>query len=34
LFNPHLIKTGSQVYLAYTYYSPKKNAMMQCKIPW
>ena len=34
LFNPHLVKTGSQVYLAYMYYSPKKNAMMQCKIPW
>ena len=34
LFNPHLIKTGSQVYLAYMYYSPKKNAIMQCKIPW
>jgi hypothetical protein len=34
LFNPHLIKIGSQVYLAYMYYSPKKNAMMQCKIPW
>jgi hypothetical protein len=34
LFNPHLMKTGSQVYLAYMYYSPKKNAMMQCKIPW
>jgi hypothetical protein len=34
LFNPHLVKAGSQVYLAYMYYSPKKNAMMQCKIPW
>jgi len=34
LFNPHLMKTGSQVYLAYMYYSPKKNSMMQCKIPW
>jgi hypothetical protein len=34
LFNPHLVKTGSQVYLAYIYFSPKKNAMMQCKIPW
>jgi hypothetical protein len=34
LFNPHLVKTGSRVFLAYTYYSPKKNAMMQCKIPW
>lgn len=33
-FNPHLIKNGSQVYLAYMYYSPKKNAIMQCKIPW
>jgi hypothetical protein len=34
MFNPHLIKTGSQVYLAYMYYSPKKNAIVQCKIPW
>jgi hypothetical protein len=34
LFNPHLMKIGSQVYLAYMYYSPKKNSMMQCKIPW
>ncbi|MGD0340887.1 MAG: hypothetical protein ABSA76_04160 [Bacteroidales bacterium] len=34
LFNPHLVKSGSQVYLAYMYYSPKKNAIMQCKIPW
>ncbi|MCU0472946.1 MAG: hypothetical protein MUC93_06215 [Bacteroidales bacterium] len=34
LFNPHLIKVGSQVYLAYMYYSPKKNSMMQCKIPF
>ncbi len=34
LFNPHLIKSGSQVYLAYMYYSPKNNAIMQCKIPW
>jgi hypothetical protein len=34
LFNPHLIKTGGQVYLAYNYYSPKKNAIMMCKIPW
>lgn len=32
LFNPHLIKTGGQVYLAYMYYSPKRNALMQCKI--
>lgn len=34
LFNPHLIKTGGQVYLAYMYYSPKKNAIVQCKIPF
>jgi hypothetical protein len=34
LFNPHLLKTGGQVYLVYSYYSPKKNAMMQCKIPF
>jgi hypothetical protein len=34
LFNPHLIKSGGQVYLAYNYYSPKKNAIMMCKIPW
>lgn len=32
LFNPHLIKTGGQVYLAYMYYSPRRNALMQCKI--
>lgn len=34
LFNPHLVKVGGQVYLAYMYYSPKKNSMMQCKIPF
>lgn len=34
LFNPHLIKTGGQVYLAYMYYSPKRNAIVQCKIPF
>lgn len=32
LFNPHFIKTAGQVYLAYMYYSPKRNAIMQCKI--
>jgi hypothetical protein len=32
LFNPHLVKLNGQVYLAYMYYSPKKNAIMQCKI--
>jgi hypothetical protein len=34
LFNPHLIKVNGQVYLAYFYYSPKKNSIMQCKIPF
>jgi len=32
LFSPHLIKTNGQIYLAYMYYSPKRNAIMQCKI--
>ena len=32
LFNPHLVKSDGKIYLAYMYYSPKKNAVMQCKI--
>jgi hypothetical protein len=34
IFNPHLVKTAGQVYLAYDYFSPKKNAIMMCKISW
>jgi hypothetical protein len=34
LFNPHLLKIGGTIYLAYMYYSPKRNAIMQCKIPF
>jgi hypothetical protein len=34
LFNLRLIKFKGQVYLAYMYYSPKRNAIMQCKIPF
>jgi hypothetical protein len=34
LFNPHLVKTDGKVYLAYMYFSPKRNAIMQCKIPF
>ncbi len=34
MFNVHLIKENNQVYLAYMYYSPKKNAVVQCKIPF
>lgn len=32
LFNPRLIKAEGQTYLAYMYYSPLKNAIMQCKL--
>jgi hypothetical protein len=34
LFNPLLIKTGGTVYLSYMYFSPKRNSIMQCKIPF
>jgi hypothetical protein len=34
LFNPYLVKVEGKIYLAYMYYSPKKNAIMQCKIPF
>ncbi len=34
LFNPHLIKDDGKIFLAYMYYSPKKNSIMQCKIPF
>jgi hypothetical protein len=30
--NVHWVKTNGQVYLAYMYYSPKRNAIMQCKL--
>jgi hypothetical protein len=32
LFNPHLVKDDGKIYLAYMYFSPKRNAIMQCKI--
>ena len=32
LFNQHLVKIDGKVYLAYMYYSPKKNSIMQCKL--
>jgi hypothetical protein len=32
--NPHLVKVNGQVYLSYLYYSPKRNAIMQNKIPF
>jgi hypothetical protein len=32
MFNLHWVKENGQVYLAYMYYSPKRNAIMQCKL--
>lgn len=32
LFNPRLIKAEGKTFLAYMYYSPAKNAIMQCRI--
>jgi len=32
VFNPYLIKTDGKVYLTYMYYSPGKDAIMQCAI--
>jgi|WetSurMetagenome_2_1015567.scaffolds.fasta_scaffold01434_10 hypothetical protein len=34
MFNLHLVKTDGKVYLAYMYYSPKRNSIMQHKIPF
>ena len=34
VFNPYLIKTDGKVYLTYMYYSPGKNTIMQCSIPF
>jgi len=34
LFSPYLVKVNDQVFLAYMYYSPKKNSIMQCKVPF
>jgi hypothetical protein len=35
LFNVHWLKASDgKIYLAYMYYSPKKNSIMQCKIPF
>jgi hypothetical protein len=34
LFNPQLVKVEGKISLTYMYYSPKRNAIMQCKIPF
>jgi len=34
LLNARQIKVDGKTYIAYMYYSPKNNAIMQCKIPW
>jgi hypothetical protein len=32
LFNPYLVKEAGKNFLAYMYYSPKKNSILQCKV--
>jgi hypothetical protein len=34
VFNPHLLKSEGKIYLAYMYYSPKRNSIMQCRVPF
>lgn len=34
LFNPYLTNIAGKLYLAYLYYSPARNSIMQCKIPF
>jgi len=35
VITPHLVKEADgKIYIAYMYYSPKKNSIMQCKIPF
>jgi hypothetical protein len=34
LFNPQLVKAEGKIFLSYMYYSPKKNSILQCKIPF
>jgi hypothetical protein len=34
VFNPYMIKTDGKVFLTYMYYSPGKNAILQCAIPF
>jgi hypothetical protein len=34
VFNIRLIKADGKIYLAYMYYSPKRNSIMQCKVPF
>ncbi|HBC77268.1 MAG TPA: hypothetical protein DCZ51_01490 [Bacteroidales bacterium] len=34
VFNPYMAKTDGKVFLTYMYYSPGKNAVMQCAIPF
>ncbi len=34
VFNPHWLKADGKIFLAYMYYSPKGNSIMQCRIPF
>jgi hypothetical protein len=32
MFNPYLVKENGKIYIAYMYFSPKNNSIMQCKV--
>ena len=32
MFNPQLVKQDGKIFLAYMYYSPKRSAIMQCRV--
>ncbi len=34
LFNPNLTRVDGKIYLSYMYYSPKKNSIIECRIPF
>jgi len=34
LFNPHLMSVNGKIFLAYMYFSPKRNAIMRCTLPF
>jgi hypothetical protein len=34
LFNPHLVRADGKTWLSYMYFSPKNNAIMECRIPF
>jgi hypothetical protein len=34
VFNPRMVRAEGKIYLAYMFYSPKRNSIMQCRIPF